>query len=60
MKIPYRRETEYTPVAIDRLRPTGSYAQLIANRTHAIDALVAEHGVVPAELLRARNCPTCR
>ena len=60
MKIPYRRETEYTPVAIDRLRPTGSYAQLIANRTHAIAALVAEHGVVPAELLRARNCPTCR
>lgn len=59
MKIPYRRESEYTPVAIDQLRPRGSYGQLMANRTHAIDAIVEEHGVVPPELLRERTCPTC-
>jgi 2-polyprenyl-3-methyl-5-hydroxy-6-metoxy-1,4-benzoquinol methylase len=59
MNIPYRRFTEYQPVDIARLRPGGSYAQLIAKRTHPIDELVRVHGRIPDDLLRPRACPTC-
>jgi SAM-dependent methyltransferase len=59
MTIAYRRFDDYEPVDLDALRPAGSYAQLIRNRTHAIDALVAEHGRIPDDLLIPRNCPTC-
>ena len=40
MKIPYRRPSEYQPVDVARLRPGGSYKQLIEKRTHPIDELV--------------------
>jgi 2-polyprenyl-3-methyl-5-hydroxy-6-metoxy-1,4-benzoquinol methylase len=59
MNIPYRRLSEYQPVDISRLRPGGSYKQLIAKRTHPIDELVRIHGRIPEDLLRPRSCPTC-
>ena len=59
MQIPYRRPSEYQPVDVARLRPGGSYKQLIEKRTHPIDELVRVHGRIPADLLRARACPTC-
>jgi 2-polyprenyl-3-methyl-5-hydroxy-6-metoxy-1,4-benzoquinol methylase len=59
MLIPYRRQSEYQPVDLEKLRPKGSYKSLIAKRTHSIDALVAEHGRIPADLLIERVCPTC-
>lgn len=59
MQIPYRRVSEYQPVDIARLRPGGSYRQLIEQRTHPIDELVRRHGRIPDDLLRPRPCPTC-
>src|SRR5688500_5684642 len=59
MLIPYRRQSEYQPVDLEKLRPKDSYKSLIAKRTHSIDALVAEHGRIPADLLIERRCPTC-
>jgi SAM-dependent methyltransferase len=59
LTLTYRTRAEYVPVDIARLRPKDSYKQLIARRTHAIDALVAEHGRIPPDLLRPRVCPTC-
>ncbi len=59
MNIPYRRPSEYQPVDVARLRPGGSYKQLIEKRTHPIDELVRVHGRIPDDLLRARACPTC-
>ena len=59
MQIPYRRWSEYQPVDITRLRPGGSYKQLIEKRTHPIDELVRVHGRIPDDLLRPRACPTC-
>jgi 2-polyprenyl-3-methyl-5-hydroxy-6-metoxy-1,4-benzoquinol methylase len=59
MQIPYRRLPEYQPVDISRLRPGGSYKQLIEKRTHPIDELVRVHGRIPDDLLRPRACPTC-
>jgi 2-polyprenyl-3-methyl-5-hydroxy-6-metoxy-1,4-benzoquinol methylase len=59
MQIPYRRPSEYQSVDVARLRPGGSYKQLIEKRTHPIDELVRVHGEIPADLLRARACPTC-
>src|SRR5215470_10820023 len=59
MQIPYRRATEYEPVDVARLRPAGSYQQLIAKRTHPIDELVRVHGRIPEDLLTSRACPTC-
>jgi len=59
MKIPYRQLAEYQPVDISKLRPGGSYKQLIAKRTHPIDELVRRHGRIPADLLTSRRCPTC-
>jgi 2-polyprenyl-3-methyl-5-hydroxy-6-metoxy-1,4-benzoquinol methylase len=59
LQIPYRRMSEYQPVDISRLRPDGSYAQLIARRTHPIDELVRVHGRIPDDLLTPRACPTC-
>lgn len=59
MNIPYRRPSEYQPVDVARLRPGGSYKQLIEKRTHPIDELVRVHGRIPQDLLRARACPTC-
>ena len=59
MDIPYRRRSEYQPVDLEKLRPKDSYKSLMQKRTHSIDALVAEHGRIPAELLAARSCPTC-
>jgi 2-polyprenyl-3-methyl-5-hydroxy-6-metoxy-1,4-benzoquinol methylase len=59
MQIPYRRPSEYQPVDIARLRPGGSYKQLIEKRTHPIDELVRLHGRIPDDLLRTRPCPTC-
>src|SRR5687767_1040968 len=59
MNIPYRRPSEYQPVDVARLRPGGSYKQLIEKRTHTIDELVRVHGRIPDDLLRARPCPTC-
>ena len=59
LTIPYRRTSEYQPVDISRLRPAGSYKQLIEKRTHPIDELVARFGRIPDELLAPRACPTC-
>ena len=59
MQIPYRRLSEYQAVDIERLRPSGSYQQLIAKRTHPIDELIREHGKIPEDLLTLRSCPTC-
>jgi 2-polyprenyl-3-methyl-5-hydroxy-6-metoxy-1,4-benzoquinol methylase len=59
MQIPYRRPSEYQPVDVARLRPGGSYKQLIEKRTHPIDELVRIHGRIPDDLLRPRVCPTC-
>ena len=59
MHIPYRRPSEYQPVDVSRLRPGGSYKQLIEKRTHPIDELVRTHGRIPADLLKPRACPTC-
>jgi 2-polyprenyl-3-methyl-5-hydroxy-6-metoxy-1,4-benzoquinol methylase len=59
MNIPYRHSSDYEPVDIAQLRPGGSYKQLIEKRTHPIDELVKQHGRIPADLLRARACPTC-
>jgi 2-polyprenyl-3-methyl-5-hydroxy-6-metoxy-1,4-benzoquinol methylase len=59
MRIPYRRFEEYQPVDISRLRPGGSYKQLIEKRTHPIDELVRVHGAIPDALLVPRTCPTC-
>ena len=59
IQIPYRRLDEYQPVDVARLRPGGSYKQLIEKRTHPIDELVRVHGRIPEELLRPRACPTC-
>jgi len=59
MQIPYRRSSEYVPVEMERLRPAGSYAALMKQRTHAIDDLVAKHGRIPEDLLVPRACPTC-
>jgi|SRR5688572_14043239 len=59
MQIPYRQWSEYQPVDVARLRPGGSYKQLIEKRTHPIDALVRTHGRIPENLLRPRACPTC-
>lgn len=59
MNIPYRRVSEYIPVDIEKLRPSGSYGALMKKRTHAIDGLVAQHGRIPEDLLIPRACPTC-
>ena len=59
MRIPYRRVSEYEPVDTERLRPAGSYTQLIEKRTHPIDELVRVHGKIPDDLLMPRACPTC-
>ena len=59
MKIPYRLPSEYQPVEVSKLRPGGSYKQLIEKRTHPIDKLVRVHGRIPPDLLTARPCPTC-
>jgi len=59
MNIPYRQLSEYRPVDIARLRPDGSYKQLIAKRTHPIDDLIRQHGRIPEDLLTDRPCPTC-
>jgi len=59
MKINYRRLSEYKIIDIDKLRPKGSYANLIARRTHSIDDLIRKHGTVPPDLLRRRDCPGC-
>lgn len=59
LQIPYRRPDEYRPVDVTKLRPGGSYKQLIAKRTHPIDELVRVHGRIPDNLLTARRCPTC-
>jgi len=59
MEIPYRKVSEYQPVDVARLRPGGSYKQLIEKRTHPIDELVRVHGRIPPDLLQPRPCPTC-
>lgn len=59
VKIPYRRVSEYQPVDLEKLRPSGSYGRLIERRTHPIDELVRVHGRIPEALLAARSCPTC-
>jgi 2-polyprenyl-3-methyl-5-hydroxy-6-metoxy-1,4-benzoquinol methylase len=59
MDIPYRKASEYQPVDVARLRPGGSYKQLIEKRTHPIDELVRVHGRIPPDLLKPRACPTC-
>jgi 2-polyprenyl-3-methyl-5-hydroxy-6-metoxy-1,4-benzoquinol methylase len=59
MNIPYRSLDEYIPVDVEALRPKSSYGDLIRQRTHAIDDLVAKFGRIPADLLIERQCPTC-
>jgi 2-polyprenyl-3-methyl-5-hydroxy-6-metoxy-1,4-benzoquinol methylase len=59
LSIPYRRTAEYQPVDVSKLRPAGSYKQLIEKRTHPIDDLVARFGRIPQDLLAPRACPTC-
>ncbi|MEW6319634.1 MAG: methyltransferase domain-containing protein [Acidobacteriota bacterium] len=59
LTVPYRRFSEYVGVDLAQLRPHGSYGKLIANRTHALDTLIARFGTVPQDLLVRRPCPTC-
>ncbi|HXG87668.1 MAG TPA: class I SAM-dependent methyltransferase [Vicinamibacterales bacterium] len=59
MNIPYRSIDDYLPIDVAALRPKGSYGDLIRQRTHAIDGLIAQHGRIPADLLIERRCPTC-
>ena len=59
MNIPYRQAAEYRPVDVARLRPDGSYKQLIEKRTHPIDEMVRQHSRIPDDLLTARACSTC-
>lgn len=59
MQIPYRPIGDYEPVDLAALRPKDSYKTLMQQRTHSIDALVAEHGQIPSALLQPRACPTC-
>jgi 2-polyprenyl-3-methyl-5-hydroxy-6-metoxy-1,4-benzoquinol methylase len=59
MLLPYRDRSDYRPVDIEKLRPKGSYGDLIAARTHSIDRLIREHGSIPQELLKSRACPHC-
>lgn len=59
MKIPYRTLDEYKPVDLAKLRPCGSYKQLMAKRTHTIDGLVKKFGRIPDDLLHERPCPSC-
>jgi 2-polyprenyl-3-methyl-5-hydroxy-6-metoxy-1,4-benzoquinol methylase len=59
MHLPYRRASEYRPVDLAQLRPKDSYKKLFENRTHATDALIAQHGRIPPELLLHRDCPSC-
>jgi 2-polyprenyl-3-methyl-5-hydroxy-6-metoxy-1,4-benzoquinol methylase len=59
MLIPYRDRRDYRSVDIEKLRPKGSYGDLIAARTHSIDRLVREHGSIPQDLLKTRPCPGC-
>lgn len=57
--IPYRRHDEFLPVDIEKLRPQGSYENLIKNRNHVIEKLIREYGAIPDALLMQRACPTC-
>lgn len=59
MNIPYRQIDEFIPVDITKLRPKGSYAQLMKNRTHSIDDFIEKNGGIPDEFLKERSCPTC-
>ena len=59
MKIPYRQIEEFIPVDTTKLRPKGSYTQLMKNRTHSIDDLIEKNGGIPDEFLKERPCPTC-
>lgn len=59
MLIPYRERREYRAVDIEKLRPKGSYGELIAARTHSIDRLIREYGAVPEDVLKTRPCPGC-
>ena len=60
MQIPYRQRSEYLNVDIEKLRPQGSYGDLIAQRTHSIDGLITEYGKIPNDLLMNRECPNCQ
>ena len=51
MDIEYRKREDYKAVDIKKLRPKGSYEQLIKKRTHSIDELVRKHGKIPEDLL---------
>lgn len=59
MKIVYRTFNEYFPVDIQKLRPKGSYKNLVIKRTYAIKKIIKKHGRIPAKLLRLRSCPLC-
>ncbi len=59
MKIIYRQIDEYIPVDTEKLRPKGSYNNLISKRTHNLDELIDKYGKIPEDLLMKRNCPGC-
>lgn len=52
MKIPYRQIEEFIPVDTTKLRPKGSYTQLMKNRTHSIDDLIEKNRGIPDESLK--------
>lgn len=47
-------------INVGRLRPKGSYDNLIANRNHALKGLLNTDGEISAKYLRERLCPSCR
>jgi len=59
VKLQYRTLDEYIPVDMEKLRPKGSYKQLMNSRTYSIDRLIKKFGKIPEKLLISRSCPTC-
>ncbi len=59
MKIEYRNFAEYIPVDVEKLRPKGSYGELMAKRSHPIDTLIQKHGKIPTDFLIHQSCPNC-
>ncbi|MHC4243842.1 MAG: class I SAM-dependent methyltransferase [Planctomycetota bacterium] len=46
-------------INVRRLRPAGSYDNLIANRNHALKGLISTNGQISHQYLMERLCPSC-